>query len=499
MCMRTHQQLLPVLCLGLCLAAGSPSSAQPAPDAAGDPGALPLTPALATVGRAELARAYMRLDHAVAAREPGPGDLVAWNRGFDRVTAGFFAGAFGPAVQSLAELTCDVLGLKGEPRQERLLAESVRLMVDPGPGTARIRARSLFVPTIDAAALLRLEARTIDGRTVWDGVVGVEPGQIIDADLSAHALATLPPGTYAIGARAGADFVEHARWLRTPGEPAAMAAALRDRLEAVRAAGDPGEAADVLDSRITLLAGGVDGGSSAALLGDLHALAASINLELAALGRGDNPYRDLRGDWWAGLPVGGATVPCRIYAPPGVRGPAPLVIVLHGAGGDESMFLEAYGGGVMRSLADEHGLIVCSPSTTALLAGPAVFDGIVDLLASWYDLDHDRIYVIGHSMGGGAALGVARSRAGVIAAVAGLAPGGRITADREGRFPPTLIVGAALDPIIPEPRVRAMAQQGIAAGLPVEYRTAPEEGHTLVVGRWLPDVVAWLLRHRLTR
>lgn len=52
------------------------------------------------------------------------------------------------------------------------------------------------------------------------------------------------------------------------------------------------------------------------------------------------------------------------------HGPVPLVILLHSAGGDESLFMSAYGNGEASRQAQEHGCIIASPSTTAVISNP---------------------------------------------------------------------------------------------------------------------------------
>jgi pimeloyl-ACP methyl ester carboxylesterase len=159
------------------------------------------------------------------------------------------------------------------------------------------------------------------------------------------------------------------------------------------------------------------------------------------------------------------------------------------------MFPEAYGAGVLTRLARLHGFIVASPAATGL--SPARFERLIEHLKSLYPIDEARIYVVGHSMGAGLASGLARSHADKLAAVACLA-GGRFGAVRAGStFAPVLMLGARLDPIIPAARLEADARRAAELGVPVDYRTMPAWGHTLMVGESLPAAIDWLLSQRL--
>ena len=193
----------------------------------------------------------------------------------------------------------------------------------------------------------------------------------------------------------------------------------------------------------------------------------------------------------------GAAVPYRVYAPanraPGVR--LPLVVALHGAGGDENMFLEAYGAGAIRALADARGFIVATPLTTALLRAPDALARLIDTLAAELPVDRARVYLLGHSLGAAAAWNLARLRPDLVAAVVCIAGAcGGVSAPAPPRVPPLLAVVGELDPLATPARAESAATDARTAGRTVEFRRIPGYGHTLVVGAVLPDVVDWLLR-----
>ncbi len=192
-------------------------------------------------------------------------------------------------------------------------------------------------------------------------------------------------------------------------------------------------------------------------------------------------------------------IPFRLHGPPaGVPGPHPVVVALHGAGGNEHMFLEAYGAGRLRELAEERGFVVISPSTTALAMSMGALPGLLAAAEEEYAVDGARVAVLGHSMGAGAAWRLAWSfseSVGAVACIAGPcgAPG-EVRPGEEGlERPPLLVVAGELDPISAPPRLEAAATLGREAGLDVEYRVLSGYGHTLVVGAALEEVVDWLL------
>jgi len=185
--------------------------------------------------------------------------------------------------------------------------------------------------------------------------------------------------------------------------------------------------------------------------------------------------------------LGGSAVKVMVHVPSGFTGPRPVIVALHGAGGDERMFFTAYGAGRLREIADRVGAVVVTPNTTQLGLRAERFSELLDALEARTAIDRARVYVVGHSMGAGVTARLASLHPTLIRAVACIAGpcGAPLVGD-----PPRLVVAGTLDPLAPPARLRPGT--GTDPRL-VSYREATDWGHTLLVGHVLDDVVTWLL------
>ncbi len=275
------------------------------------------------------------------------------------------------------------------------------------------------------------------------------------------------------------------------------AAAIRDRLDSLPPSG-PGlaQARAAVRARAGLLAEPFDPENTAQALMEPAKLLAQVRAEAAALEAGKNPFAGRKGDAWRVFKSGDREFPFRIFVPAEAEPakPLPLVIALHGAGGDENMFMDGYGAGLIKKLAAERRAIVITPRTDALLGTRAAdtFDALLETIGLDYALDPGRIFVLGHSMGGMGAAALLVTRGGKIAAAACLCGFQGFPEGAKG-IPPTLVIAGELDPISNPRRVEPLYEKARTAGYPVEYRLVPNYGHTLTVAKVLPDVIGWLL------
>ncbi len=187
-------------------------------------------------------------------------------------------------------------------------------------------------------------------------------------------------------------------------------------------------------------------------------------------------------------------VPYRVYRPASLGSRvATVVVALHGAGADETAFLEAYGAGRIRRLADSLGFIVVTPFTNAMMRASANLPRLLDAVSARGPIDRNRVYLLGHSLGGGTAWKLAQDQATQVAGVVCLAGAAAVTAQSGAGLPRTLVVGAGVDPVVPPARLKIAVDQAHAIGWNVEYRELPSQGHTLMVGAFLDQAITWLL------
>ncbi len=252
--------------------------------------------------------------------------------------------------------------------------------------------------------------------------------------------------------------------------------------------------AEIWNARRDLLLKVSAAGSLESLVQNAASLHETLAAEAKAIAQGENPYTNRRGDIWRPYFIADQPAPMRLFCPEHLEAPAagwPLVIALHGAGGNEHMFMAAYGVGRIKNLAEQRGFVVASPLNSPLSAQPTVFDALIDSVAADYPIDRSRIYLIGHSMGAGVALAWSKLRTDKVAASALIAGVGRFNA--KDKLPPILLIAPELDGLIPARSIIASGEQAKGFGLPVECREIKDYGHTLVVGHVLPEVVEWLL------
>ena len=475
----------------------------PAAEKESGPGnGVPASPAVIAT-RGDLGRAYLELERAVAQRGDAAGDLLRGvNQRFDEATGEFFRGDFGGAVAILHEQTRRLIGPE-KPSAAWLVGRSLRCEVEPPvliAGTldeVKVTLKRMY-PTKagekPGVARVSLEDR---GGFRRDAEV-VLPGSDEQFEKVLSFRAThLNPGRARVTIRID-ERVYDLGWLDVVQTSLdSQREENAKKLDAVPPVAGLAHAMQACRARNDLLTDVPTESDSTRMVIDVCELAKQVKKEIGELSRGKDPYRNVSGDRWTVFDAGGAVTPMRIFGtvltlPPGVKSYGrPLVIAVHGLGGDENLFMEGYGAGLIEKLAAARGFVVASPRVSMLSSSPGVFDAIVEAAASEFDIDRSRVYLIGHSMGGGIVCAWAKLRPDKIAGVCSVAGVGTFAGT--GKLPRTLVFGAELDPLIHSEVIAADAEAAKSQGLNVEFRLLKDQGHALAMGRALPQAVEWML------
>ncbi|MCS6804327.1 MAG: alpha/beta fold hydrolase [Acidobacteriota bacterium] len=114
--------------------------------------------------------------------------------------------------------------------------------------------------------------------------------------------------------------------------------------------------------------------------------------------QGGRWWQNQPGDHWVSARVNDTIHYFRLFVPATMlSGPRPLVIALHGAGGNEHLFFEGYGLGRVLTEAATRGWYVLAPRAGSQL--DHVWAAL-ELAYAHLNVDRSRVLLIGHSMGG---------------------------------------------------------------------------------------------------
>ena len=255
---------------------------------------------------------------------------------------------------------------------------------------------------------------------------------------------------------------------------------------------------------------------------DVGAELTAAETVLAAVKKGTDPYKGRTGSMERHYVLEGAAevMPFRVYVPSAYRAdaPTPLVIALHGLGGNEDSFFDGYSG-VPVKLAEGHGFLMAAPLGYRVdgfygatmggapdaamrrrleLSETDVLE-VVRLMRGYYNVDPDRIYLVGHSMGAIGTWHLAAKYPDLWAAVGPFSGTGSPASVERMKGIPQIVVHGDADPTVNVSGSRNMVAEMKRLGTEVTYIEVPGGNHSDVVVPNLPKVFEFFAAHRRPR
>jgi len=231
------------------------------------------------------------------------------------------------------------------------------------------------------------------------------------------------------------------------------------------------------------------------------ALAETLGSRLAGGGAASDqshadPLRALEGDLRFAYtsPVDGERVPFRLFVPAGLDASQrhPLVVALHGAGGDENAFMERYQG-LYKKEAQARGYLAAAVNGRGPYTGyrgPAAQDvlDVADLVERLWPVDADRVYLMGHSMGGMGTVLVGFDHADRFAALAPIAGFGQASQLAKDPGMPIFLGQGERDALVPVEAARAFHEAAKNEGRTVVYVEKAGVDHIAIVDQVMAAV-----------
>lgn len=411
----------------------------------------------------------------------------------------FFLGQFGVLARNLT-LTCAVLRSADPPPPEVLYAGSIGVRLprvidlDKGGPAPEIRVFHFYrAEKPDRPLQLRWRVIPLGART-W-----ISEGMLdqLEEGATAVLLRQAAEGDYEVQfeIRLGEET------LRQWKHPLSAIVGLTRRLDALdqamRSQGtlDPIERATVAQA-VEALRTAQNGGNLETSYPVLRLLESAERM--ASRWREGKPgWEPVPGDYWMAAPYRGRRVVFRLFVPRRSVSdrPIPLVIALHGAGGNEHLFFEGYGLGIILKEAEKRGWAVVAPRAEM---GLIHIGGALEAAGKLLPVDAERIYLVGHSMGGAHSFAAISEFPDRFRAAAILAGAGQPTR------PPTdlsLFLGVGEQEIAMlkanvESAYRRLREMGVTE---VEYKKYDACDHLMIVREALPDAFPFFERARARR
>jgi predicted peptidase len=177
----------------------------------------------------------------------------------------------------------------------------------------------------------------------------------------------------------------------------------------------------------------------------------------------------------------------------------PLILFLHGAGesGKDLNKVKIHGPPKIVEEKKDFPFVLVSPQSDRGGWNPAVLNALLDDLVATYQVDRDRIYLTGLSMGGFGTWSLAAAYPDRFAAIVPICGGGNPADAGRLKSLPIWVFHGAKDRAVPLSRSEQMVNAIKKAGGKAKFTVYPEVGHDSWTETYNnPELYTWLLKHK---
>jgi poly(3-hydroxybutyrate) depolymerase len=247
---------------------------------------------------------------------------------------------------------------------------------------------------------------------------------------------------------------------------------------------------------------------------DVDAELAAAETIVATVAEGKDPFKGRTGDFERHylLEDAGEIMPYRVYVPASYSkaDKHPLIVALHGLGGNEdSMVSATYG---MKELAESRGYIIAAPmgfrpdggyggygarpaNRNSRLSEQDVME-VLQMMQEHYNIDSRRIYLMGHSMGGIGTWNMASRHPDIWAALGPIAGTANPAIADKIHHIPQIVVHGDNDTTVPVTGSQRMVEALRALNATVNYIEVPGGGHSDIAPANMSNIFDFFDQHK---